>query len=402
VGWKQRLGLSPALAPDQARAFRDAAPRIWLFCRSIGEYRAALPLVKELLEVHPGAAVLTFSITDEVPKAVAASPPGDRVFAAYLPYDALVPALIHLATAKPSLMLFVESFWYPNLLPLARLAGCQAALLNFTVKPITFRHTRRLTFRHWLGRALDSICVQSEADRTALARLGFSPARCVVAGNAKFDVGQSRGAAARVAGLRLALGAGDRIVVAGSTHEGEEEPVLAAFRRVRASEPAAQLVLAPRYLRGLEAIEARAGELGLRCERRTGGPHPAGSWDVLLLDTIGELAEIYGLGVAAFVGGTFARVGGHNLVEPIAAGVPVFFGPHIAAFRAIAADAVAARVAAEVADEEELASAWLKALQDDGYRQAVRERSEALIRSSRGATARWMEAIGPLLDGRAR
>jgi 3-deoxy-D-manno-octulosonic-acid transferase len=397
AGWLQRLGLRRALSPEQARFFRAGSPRVWLFCRSIGEYRAALPFVRRLVAVSPTASVLIFSITDEVPRAVADSPPGDRVYAAYLPYDFLLPALLHLAAAAPDLLLFVESFWYPNLLPLARLRGCPAVLLNFTVKPITFRHTRLVTFRHWLHRAIDLYCVQTETDQGVLTKLGVAPERCSVTGNAKFDVGHLPRAPLGTHALRRELGAGDAVLVAGSTHGGEEEPVLAAFARVRASEPSAQLILAPRYLRRLEAIEAGVADMGLRCARRSRAPHAASSWDVLILDTIGELAEVYAIGVAAFVGGSFAPVGGHNLVEPIAAGVLTLFGPHIAAFRAIAADATAAGVARRVEGPDELAGAWLQALHDEGYRREVRERAEALMRAGSGATERWMEAIEGVL-----
>lgn len=396
VGWPQRLGLRPALTPEQARFFGSAQPRVWLFCRSLGEYRAAAPLLKALLTAEPEAAVLLFSITDEVPPAVAQQMPIKRVFTAYLPYDWLVPSWVHLRAAPPDLLLFVESFWYPNLLPLARARGARAVVLNFTVKPVTFRHTRRFTFRAWLRHAVDLFCVQGEADAAALARLGCPAQQLVVAGNAKFDVAPVASDRRGLDALRSELGAGQALLVAGSTHEGEEAPVLDAFARVRQERPDAQLIVAPRYARGLEPIAAKAAERGLRYALRTRAPHVPGSWDVLLLDTVGELARVYALGRAAFVGGSFVPVGGHNLVEPIAAGVPTFFGPHIAAFRAVAADAQAAGVAQEVADSEALARAWLRALDDPEYRRDVADRCGDLLRRNRGATRRWLEALGRL------
>jgi 3-deoxy-D-manno-octulosonic-acid transferase len=428
TGWAQRLGLQPLLDPDAAAAFRSASPRVWIFCRSLGEYRAALPLLRRLLRERPGAALLIYATTAEVVPAIRETLPGERVVGAYLPYDCLGPAWAHLRAAPPDLVLFVESFWYPNLLPLARALGVPTAVLNFTVKPITFRHTRRFTFRTWLRHAVDLFCVQAPDDADVLHRLGCDRARLVIAGNAKFDVPPAVFGPEWRGSLGRALGIGSALLIAGSTHEGEEEVVLSAFRRVwermdDTVDPPAQLILAPRHVRRAADLEALAWRYGFRTAVRsalTPSLEPVGScrgrdaansdrardrwgqsarepWDVMILDTTGELAGLYYASTAAFVGGSLVPVGGHNLVEPIAAGVPTLFGPHVAAFRTVAEDAVTAGVAEYVADADSLAAAWERALTDEKYRGAVAARARTLLLQCQGATDRWLASIMPLL-----
>jgi 3-deoxy-D-manno-octulosonic-acid transferase len=473
TGWAQRLGLRPLLEPDAAAAFHAAAPRVWVFCRSLGEYRAALPLLRRLLAEQPRAALLIYATTAEVVPAIRETLPGERVFGAYLPYDCLGPAWAHWRAAPPDLVLFVESFWYPNLLPLARVLGARTAVLNFTVKPITFRHTRHFTFCTWLRHAVDLFCVQVPNDVTVLQRMGCDPARLVIAGNAKFDVPPAEFGPEQRGSLCGALGIGSALLIAGSTHEGEEEVVLSAYRQVwermaSAGSSPAQLILAPRYVRRAAELEALARRHGFRTAVRSGSGHEARSrvpasrrdaapgarqpprgrgergggegrragevgchearseetghageplghlpasctvhrapccersepWDVMILDTIGELSRLYYASTAAFVGGSLAPVGGHNLVEPIAAGVPTLFGPHVSAFRAVAEDAVAAGVAEYVVDADSLAAAWQRALTDEEYRGAVAARARTLLLQCQGATDRWLTHLATLL-----
>jgi 3-deoxy-D-manno-octulosonic-acid transferase len=406
VGWPCRLALRPALPPEQAARFREASPRVWIFCRSLGEYRAALPFLRAFLDRRPRAAVVVFATTAEVAPTVAETLPSERAFAAFLPYDWLLPALAHARSLPPQLVLFVESFWYPNLLPLVRLRGAATAVLNFTVKPISFRHTRAWTFRHWLRHAIDTFCVQTDADLPALTRLGCAPATLCRAGNAKFDTPATALDPATRSARRDESGIHRPLLVAGSTHEGEEAIVLEAFARVSDRLPA-QLILAPRYVRRAPEIADLARAHGFHCLLRSEQCAPARSqepgarsqnhWDVLILDTMGELAQLYPLADAAFVGGSLAPVGGHNLVEPIAAGVWTLFGPHVAAFRAVADDAVAAGVAQFVTDAESLAEAWRSVLVDPEQREAIATRALDLLERNRGATHHWLQTTERLL-----
>jgi 3-deoxy-D-manno-octulosonic-acid transferase len=423
VGWPRRLALRPPLSPEQATRFRAASPRVWLFCRSLGEYRAALPFLRAFLERRPEAAIVVFATTAEVAPTVAETLPEARVFPAALPYDWIVPALAHTRALPPDLVLFVESFWYPNLLPLVRLRGARTAVLNLTVKPISFRHTRAWTFRHWLRHAIDLICVQADADVGALARLGVSPADLCVAGNAKFDTPVTRLNATERHAQRAHWSVRGPLLVAGSTHEGEEEIILDAFSRVCARIDS-QLILAPRYPRRAPEIAEMARARGLRCILRSalrtvdsyqltvnseeGHPSQLSTancqlstvlWDVLVLDTMGELAGLYPLADAAFVGGSLAPVGGHSLIESVAAGVWTVFGPHVAAFRAVAEDAVAAGVAAFVTDAASLADEWLSVVTDPARQETIAARALDLLQRSRGATEQWLETADRLLEG---
>jgi 3-deoxy-D-manno-octulosonic-acid transferase len=221
-----------------------------------------------------------------------------------------------------------------------------------------------------------------------------------VTGNLKFDALAGAEGSAGAGAVRRDLGlASDRaVLVGGSTHRGEEEAVVAAFQGLRGARPDLALVLAPRHPERCGEVEGLLRGRGLTVARRSGGPAGAGI-DVILVDTVGELGRLYAAADVAFVGGTLAPVGGHNILEPAAAGVPIVVGPHMENFAEIAAAFHDAEAMVTVRDAAGLAGA-LRDLFDAPLRaQRLRGRALAVLAANRGATRRTLDLVRPLLGG---
>jgi 3-deoxy-D-manno-octulosonic-acid transferase len=239
--------------------------------------------------------------------------------------------------------------------------------------------------------------MQSELDASRALELGADPARVTVTGNTKFDsLPSGAGPAGRALAGELGLIGADELLVAGSTHPGEEAVALEAYLRVRRKHPEARLLIAPRHIERAAEVARLVSARGLPVALRTRGRPEAGS--VIVLDTIGELGEAYGLGAAAFVGKSLVGSGGHNVLEPAALGKPVFFGPRMENFRDIADIVRAAGVGFEVHSAAELAEGWERALGDAGFRAEVAGKAAKMMADSVGAARRSasivLEALG--------
>jgi 3-deoxy-D-manno-octulosonic-acid transferase len=273
-----------------------------------------------------------------------------------LPFDAPPPIARVLDRLRPELFVFTETELWPNLLAALGARGIPVALVSGRVSPRAFRRYRWA--RGLLAEAFRSVSLfgmQSEAEAERLLALGAPAERIAVTGSLKLD--------AEPPLPSFGVPPGVPLWVAGSTHSGEERACLEAFGNVRRQFPELRLLLAPRHLERLPEVERTLARAGLRWARRTAiGSTWTGDPPVLLLDTLGELAGSYRLGTVAFVGGTLVPVGGHNLIEPARAGLPVLFGPHVekveAAARALEASGGGRRVAS-AADLSEALAVWL-------------------------------------------
>jgi 3-deoxy-D-manno-octulosonic-acid transferase len=297
-----------------------------------------------------------------------------------------------------------ETEFWPNLL-----SGCfrrkiPVAVVNGRISDRSwprYRMVRRL-WQPLLGR-LSRVLAQSETDAERLRALGCKPERVLVAGNLKFDVRATQEAdATRVL---KALTGGLRLVVAGSTLEGEESALLDAWPRLLAADAQLLMVLAPRHPERFVDVAALLERSGIPWARRsdwrtgTGAPGPLSPGTIVLLDTIGELASIYSLAGVAFVGGSVAEAGGHNPLEPAQFGVPIVMGPHYANFRAITEDLLAHN-ALRIAGKEELAGTLIELLKDSAEADAMGARAKEVFDRQAGATARCVTALRELLEER--
>lgn len=374
---------------------------IWIHAVSVGEALAVERLIAQLRQRFPARPVV-LSVTTATGRAVAERRiAADQIF--YFPLDFRFAARRTLKAIRPALVLIAETEIWPNFLREAELQGVPVMFINGRISGRSYARYRliRRLLRPTLGRVA-SFLMQTATDAERVLELGAEPERVQVAGNLKFDlIPPEHPAFLRRLGAKLGDAGISRVLVAGSTMESEEEAVLAAYRQVRAQAPAPEtllLVVAPRHPQRFERAAELIAQSGLRWTRRTRldtEPLPGGG--VLLLDSLGELASVYQLAEMAFIGGSLAPHGGHNLLEPAYWGVPVVFGPHMENFAQIAEQFLAAGAALRTGSAHELGHLWQQLLADPGLRARVGGKARAMLESQRGATGRALEAIAAAL-----
>lgn len=386
-----RLGLALPEPPAGGRP-------LWVHAVSVGEAAVAATLVRAL---PPGPLVVT-TITptgQERARAALRSRPATAV--GYLPFDLGPPLGRFLARLDPAALVLVEGDYWPLALSRARRRGMPVAVVNGRVGDTSFRRMRRL--RPFLGPllgAVDRFAVQSDEDRRRLVALGVAAERVTVTGNLKYD-SPPPAPVPELAAALARLAAGRPLLVAGSTMPGEEEAVLAAHRAAGGG-PAALLVVAPRHPERWDEVERSLARAGVAAARRSAlGGGVEDRVDVVLLDSLGELAALYEHAAAAFVGGTLVPTGGHNPLEPARFGVATAVGPSMENFRQVAADFDRAAAWARVADAAALGETWRRWLAEPAAAREVGERARRRIEAERGAVERTVAVLAPLL-ARAR
>ena len=395
-GLRARLGRVPGrLVAGSGAADR---PLIWVHAVSVGEVLAVTRLVKALDAALPGYFV-AISTTTRTGQALARERFGaNRVF--YCPLDLPWAVRAYLKALKPRTLVLAETEFWPNLLNGCFRRGIPVAVVNARISDRSwprYNMLRRL-WKPLLGR-LSSVLAQSETDAERLIGLGCAAERVAVAGNLKFDVRAAEEAEATR--LLKAKSAGLRFVVAGSTLEGEEAALVEAWPRLLAGDAQLAMVLAPRHPERFAAVAAlleksrNAWALGSKLEPAK----PLRPGEIVLLDTIGELASVYSLASVAFVGGSLVAAGGHNPLEPAQFGVPIVMGPHYANFVAIT-ESLRAHDALRIAAKEELAEALIALLRDRAAAEAMGARAREVFEQQAGATDRCVAALRELLKER--
>lgn len=384
-GWRSRFGFGGS-RPGQG---------IWVHAASVGEVQAAAVLIGALRERRPALEVALSCVTPTGRARARALLPGIDV--RYAPYD--LPGCVRrcLARLRPRLLILIETELWPNLLHEARRAGVPTLIASARVSARSARLYRRLP--GLLRPALVAnvwVAAQSEADAQRFLALGAAAQRLSVVGNIKFDRAPAADAAQRGATWRAHYAAGRPVWVAGSTHAAEEPIVLEAHRELRRRLPSALLILAPRHPQRFDAAATAVAAQGLRAVRRSGGAADE-DYEVLLLDTLGELAEFYAAADVAFVGGSLLPVGGHNLLEPAALGMPVLSGPqqfNSPDIARVLSEQGALRI---VRDAAELAAAAEGLLRDAAARARAGAAARRVIEANRGALERLLRLIDALL-----
>jgi 3-deoxy-D-manno-octulosonic-acid transferase len=398
AGLLERLGFVPA-------RLKDARPGcIWVHAVSVGEVLAVSRLVAELQQDQPDRQVFV-STTTATGQNLARQRFGEnRVF--FMPLDFGFAVRSYLKALKPRVLILAETEFWPNLLHLAGKQGTTLAIVNARISDRSFPRYRR--FRWFFGRVLanvDLFLAQTAEDAARLRAIGAATERVQVSGNLKFDIRPSE-RSSLVTGLRTAISKDSPVIVCGSTAEGEEEPLLAAFKAVQQRFPAAIMVLAPRHPERFEKVAAMvssaASSAGFALLRRSSWspPQPVRS-GIFLLDSVGELAAVYELADIAFVGGSLVPTGGHNILEPAQNGAAIVVGPHTFNFREIVSifeqgDAIRVVTAAT------LSSQLLALLQQPEDRKGLGRRAKDLFAQHAGATRRTLDALAPLLAGQKR
>jgi 3-deoxy-D-manno-octulosonic-acid transferase len=385
-GIRERLGLYRR-SEDMGRG----APRIWLHGASAGDLLSLQPMMKELKARAPGCCIVVTTITNSgLDMARAKLREADVVL--YAPYDLPGATRRAMAALRPDLLVLEYTEIWPNLIRAARKAGVRIALTNGRFNPERMSRYRAL-FRA-IGNPLRSIrlfLMRSDEEAERALQLGAPPDRVWVTGNTKFDALVLDRPAGSDEPLRAAMGLDPArpVLIAGSTHEGEEEILVDVFRKLRADVPRLQLVVAPRYVERAGKILSIASGAGLSARLRSAG-EAAGPADVVVLDTIGELAAAYRLATLAFVGGSFVTRGGQNVLEPAGQGKPVLFGPHMESFKD-SVQVLVGRGGIQVATPEQLLRVTRELLSRPDEILRLGDMAREAVGAVRGASARNVE-----------
>ena len=375
----------------------DRKPSIWVHAVSVGEVLATRTLIPALRQRYPGHS-LWMSTTTQSGRAVAAQIEGvDGLF--YFPLD-LVP-VVHrvLDQVRPALFITVDTELWPNLVRHCRLRGIKTVLVNGRISDRSFPRYRliRPFFRKVLV-GIDRCCAQSDESGRRLVELGAPGDHVVVTGNLKFDTlsTPATGSPPEADSVlrRFCVSPERMVLIAASTHKGEEVCVLEAFSRITRRHPTALLVMAPRHPERAREVLRQAEGLGFDAVYRSElSVDAAPSAPVVVLDTVGELATLLQRATVVFLGGTLVPVGGHNLLEPAAWGKPVVFGPHMENFAEIASLFVSRRAALQIGSSEELELTLMDLLDDPEKRRDLGTAAVALLAAHRGATERTLAEI---------
>ncbi len=312
----------------------QGSPRIWLHGASAGDLLSLQPMMQELKARLPGCCVIVTTITNSG-LAMARRKLTQADVVVYAPYDLPFATRRAMRRLAPDLLVLEYTEVWPNLIRAAKAAGARIVLTNGRFDPEKL-HRYGMLFRA-IGnplRAIDLFLMRSDEEAERVLALGAAPDRVWVTGNTKFDALLLDLEPGRAEALRAEMGLppGAQVFMAGSTHEGEEEPLLAVYQGLLERRPELHFVIAPRYVERAGRIMALAAEAGLSVRLRSGGAK-AGTAQVVVLDTIGELPTAYRLATLVFVGGSFVRRGGQNVLEPAGQGRPVLFGPHMENFK---------------------------------------------------------------------
>lgn len=373
-------------------------PVIWAHCASVGEVLAAEPLLKQLQQQHPDKQLVVTTMTATGAAQVRQRLPDARHY--LLPLDLPWNTDRFIGTLKPLVGIIFETELWPNLLHSCHKAGVPVVIANGRLSEKAFHRYRAI--RPLVKAALQDIqqiAAKAQADAARFIQLGFPAERMQVTGSIKYDLQLPEGLSQWAADLRTQWGQRPVWIVA-STHEGEDEPLLQAHRNLLQQQPDALLVLVPRHPQRFEAVAGLIADAGFSFSRRSLQQPVTAQTQVYLGDTLGELLLLYAASDLAFVAGSLAPIGGHNLLEPAAVGVPVITGPHLQNFTEIADLLREAAALQEVATAEALPALLLALWQDAPLRQQLAAAGQAVVTANRGALQKQRQLIETLIQQR--
>lgn len=402
TGLSQRLGKLPAVpSPDR--------PLIWLHCVSVGETEAARPLVRALLDRFPSyrLVISTTTVTGQRVARIVFEKEAAAVF--YFPIDWAWTVRRVLNTLQPAAVLIMETELWPHLLRECRARAIPVAVVNGRISITSF--SRYKLIRPFIRRVLNDLSLalmQSDEDASRIRELGLSGERVLMPGNLKFDSAEIAIDDFASASIRERFGfdGNARLVVAASTHAPEELVLINAFKQIKNSQPGfrMRLLIAPRHPERFGEVATLLQDSGLTWARRSAEPDSKdAACEVVLLDTIGELRAVYPLADVAFVGGSIAPHGGHNMLEPAAQGVCVVTGAHTHNFAAVTKALLDQNAIIQLPNmplsqtQAELASILKALLSEDVHRNEIGQRALAVSNRNRGATERTLHIIAKLL-----
>jgi 3-deoxy-D-manno-octulosonic-acid transferase len=397
AGLRQRLGIYRSSLRMKLRQRK----RMWIHAVSVGEVLAVMPLLKLLRESLPDWYFILSTVTLTGQK-IAKEKAGQRVIVTYFPLDFRFAVRRALQFFAPSLIILVETELWPNFISTAAVKRIPIAMVNGRISDRSYARYRHCRFflKNLLAR-IDLFCMQSELDTERIRRLGAPPEKVKTTGNMKFDsaIEPCTEIAGREVAANLGIDPQRPIIVAGSTHKGEDEILLDALRVIREKSGDTILIIVPRHPERAGEIQALAsarGEEAILRSQLHNDPTPH-TKAVLIVDRIGELVDIYRTATVVFVGKSLVEGGGQNIIEPATMGKAVIFGPHMENFREAAELLIHNRGAIQVRDAAEFKEKLLFLLQNREEREQMGRRAAATMARSRGATVRNLRLINELL-----
>jgi len=384
--WPERLALYSAAAPR-------AQGCIWVHAVSVGEVQAAIPLVRALLQRHPGTPVLITTTTPTGSARVRALF-AEHVLHIYAPYDLPGAVRRFLARFQPRLAVIMETEIWPNLFAGCRARGIPVLVANARLSARSaagYARVGRLT-RATLA-DITVLAAQGTRDARRFRALGMDPERIRVTGSIKFELRLPASLREQAEVLRGMLGRDRPIWIAASTHEGEDEQVLDALARLHRALPDALLVLVPRHPERFARVAALCRKRGFETVTRSEGRPCERSTQVYVGDTLGELPLMYAACDVGFVGGSLVPTGGHNPLEPAALGLAILTGPQVFNFQEITDMLVEVGAARTVSDSAALADTLEALLRDANAREAMGQKGRRLVEANRGALKRLLGIV---------
>lgn len=399
-GLRQRLGSIPQLS-------ESTQPTVWLHCVSVGETQAARPFVHELRKQLPDCRLVVSTVTVTGQKVARTVFKDDAAEIIYFPFDWAWCVRRSLRAISPDVVLMLETELWPNFLRHCRKRGVPVGVINGRISKKSYRGYNLIKF--FVRRILKDInlaVMQTESDRERIRSLGMARSQAIVGGNLKFDASPPAKSDALTEQMRsrFCLSADVPLILAASTHATEERIIVDSFRMLRGGSNAPmRLAIAPRHPERFSEVASVLEKSGLRWVRRSSAPQPHDvEAEVILFDSIGELTSIYPLSTIVFVGGSLVEKGGHNVLEPAAAGVPVITGAHTDNFESIVQmlqehDAI---VRLPPFEQPEVTTALRDALESllssEERRSQVAGNASQLLEMNRGAAEKTMKLVTPL------
>ena len=397
LAWRARG--NPAYLQDISQRFGfgdvlpSARPRVWLHAVSVGEAQAAIPLIRNFQERYPHYQILVTTTTptgrDRIRNIL-----GDTVELCYMPYD--VPSALKrfIRRVRPKFILIMETELWPNLFALCARYRIPIYLINARLSERSANGYRRFSaVTQRMLNQVTGIAAQSQSDATRLLSLGANPDRLHVTGSIKFDMQHPASLREQAEVLRRYWGTDRSVLIAASTHEGEDARFLDAYGDIKKMIPSCLLVLVPRHPERFTAVAGLCQRRGMSMAMRSEVNENIQNADIFIGDSMGELPLFYAASDVAFVGGSLVEIGGHNMLEPAALGLPVLFGPHVFNFSRISRLLLDCGAARQIMDQDQLIEAAIELLSDANLRQSMGDLGRQVVEQNRGAIEEVMQML---------
>ena len=387
--WLERFGMVKKDLPKQG---------IWIHAISVGEVLAAVPLIKQLRKTYPHIPLIVTTTTVTGSARVQALNQ-EGVSHVYCPYDLPGAVRRFIKQVQPRLLILIETELWPNLIHKCYQQKIPIILANARLSAHSYTGYRRFqVITRPMLQKLDLVLAQAQPDGERFIDLGVDRTRLQITGSIKFDLTIPSHLETDGKVLRAEWGGMRPVLIAASTHAGEEEILLNAFSQLRKQLPELVLIIVPRHPERFDAVAQLCQQRGFNCIRRSQGVSATPNMDIFIGDTMGELLLFYAAADVAFIGGSLAPVGGHNPLEPAALGIPVITGPHTFNFATIMTQLQSIEVAVVIEDCESLAIAVLMLLRDVSRLQVLNSRARLFIEQNRGALAQHMQWLSHYLS----